>query len=248
MGQEQGKLPEIMVSKSDSEGSQDPEYVRTAFARIADRYTMANHILSGGTDILWRRKVGRLVQERAPGLILDVATGTGDLALELQRRCPGAKVLGTDFCEEMLDHARDRGLRDRVVADALELPFDDESFDVVTAAFGLRNMEDWSAGMREMVRVGRPGGLVLVLDFSLPRGLLRRPYSIYLNKVLPRIAGLITGQRDAYEYLAGSIERFPSGKDMLELFEKAGLIEPSWIPLTGGIASIYTGQVPAGGS
>jgi demethylmenaquinone methyltransferase/2-methoxy-6-polyprenyl-1,4-benzoquinol methylase len=166
----------------------------------------------------------------------------------LQRRCPGAKVLGTDFCEEMLDHARDRGLRDRVVADALDLPFDDESFDVVTAAFGLRNMEDWSAGMREMVRVGRPGGVVLVLDFSLPRGLLRRPYSIYLNKVLPRIAGLITGQRDAYEYLAGSIERFPSGKDMLELFEKAGLIEPSWIPLTGGIASIYTGQVPAGDS
>ncbi|MEC9056390.1 MAG: class I SAM-dependent methyltransferase, partial [Verrucomicrobiota bacterium] len=103
-------------------------------------------------------------------------------------------------------------------------------------------------GMREMVRVARPGGLVLVLDFSLPRGLLRRPYTIYLNKVLPRIAGMITGQRDAYEYLAGSIERFPSGDDMLELFEEAGLVESSWIPLTGGIASIYSGQVPAGDS
>ena len=237
-----------MVSKSDSAGRQDPEYVRTAFARIADRYTVANHILSGGTDILWRRKVGGLIQEHQPGHILDVATGTGDLALELQRRCPGAKVLGTDFCEEMLDHASERGLRDSVVADALKLPFDDDGFDVVTAAFGLRNMEDWSAGMREMVRVARPGGLVLVLDFSLPRGLLRRPYTIYLNKVLPRIAGMITGQRDAYEYLAGSIERFPSGDDMLELFEEAGLVEASWIPLTGGIASIYTGQVPAGDS
>ena len=237
-----------MVSKSDSAGRQDPEYVRTAFARIADRYTVANHILSGGTDILWRRKVGRLIQEHQPGHILDVATGTGDLALELQRRCPGAKVLGADFCEEMLDHASERGLRDSVVADALKLPFDDDGFDVVTAAFGLRNMEDWSAGMREMVRVARPGGLVLVLDFSLPRGLLRRPYTIYLNKVLPRIAGMITGQRDAYEYLAGSIERFPSGDDMLELFEEAGLVEACWIPLTGGIASIYTGQVPAGDS
>ncbi len=239
------RLPGIMVSKSDSEGRQDPEYVRTAFARIADRYTMANHILSGGTDILWRRKVGRLVEERDPGRILDVATGTGDLALELQRRCPGAKVMGTDFCEEMLGHARGRGLRDSVVADALELPFDDASFDVVTAAFGLRNMEDWSAGLREMARVGMPGGLVLVLDFSLPRGLLRRPYAIYLKKVLPRMAGIITGERDAYDYLAGSIERFPSGEEMLELFENAGLVEPSWTPLTGGIASVYTGQVPA---
>ena len=105
-------------------------------------------------------------------------------------------------------------------------------------------MENWEAGLREMGRVVRPGGHVLVLDFSLPRGVLRKPYVFYLNKVLPRIAGLITGERDTYEYLAGSIDRFPSGEAMLELFVEAGLEETRWIPLSAGIASIYVGQVP----
>ena len=117
-------------------------------------------------------------------------------------------------------------------------------FDVATAAFGLRNMENWKEGLVEMGRVVREGGKVLVLDFSLPRGLLRRPYVFYLNKVLPRIAGMITGERDAYEYLAGSIDRFPSGESMLTLFESAGLLDPEWIPLSGGIASIYIGTTP----
>lgn len=222
-------------------GGQDPHYVKGAFARIADDYVFTNHVLSVGTDILWRRKVGRMVQNWAPGSILDVATGTGDLALELQRRCPKATIVGSDFCEEMLSHARQRGLRETKVADAMDLPFGDGVFDVVTAAFGLRNMENWDGGLREMGRVVRAGGRVLVLDFSLPRGLLRKPYLFYLNKVLPRIAGVITGERGAYEYLAGSIDRFPSGEGMLQLFEAAGLVEPEWIPLSGGIASVYIG-------
>lgn len=225
------------------EGGQDPAYVKGAFARLADNYVLTNHVLSVGTDILWRRKVGRMVAGWDPPKILDVATGTGDLALELQRRCPHAAVLGTDFCEEMLAHAKARGLRETMVADALHLPFEDACFDVVTVAFGLRNMENWEAGLREMARVVRDGGHVLVLDFSLPGGVLRKPYVFYLNKVLPKIAGMITKERDAYEYLAGSIDRFPSGDAMLGLFEEVGMKGVTWTPLSGGIASIYVGVV-----
>jgi len=151
--------------------------------------------------------------------------------------------VGTDFCEEMLAHATRRGVRETLVADGLALPFDDASFELATVAFGLRNMEDWDRGLRELRRVLKPGGHVLVLDFSLPRGVLGRPYAFYLNKVLPKLAGLLTGEGDAYEYLAGSIERFPSGEAMLRRFETAGLRDCAWIPLTGGIASIYTGTV-----
>lgn len=222
---------------------QDAGFVKGAFARIADRYVLTNHVLSMGTDILWRKKVGRIVKAWAPERIVDVATGTGDLALEMQRACPGAEVVGTDFCEEMLAHATRRGVRETLVADALALPFDDGVFDVSTVAFGLRNMEDWDGGIRELRRVLKPGGHVLVLDFSLPDGVFGTPYAFYLNKLLPRLAGMLTGEGDAYEYLAGSIERFPSGKAMLERLVKAGLRDCGWIPLSGGIASIYTGTV-----
>ena len=225
------------------EGGQDPAYVKGAFARIADNYVLTNHVLSLGADILWRRKVGRMVAAWNPSKILDVATGTGDLALELQRKCPHAEVLGTDFCEEMLAHAKERGVGETMVADALQLPFEKARFDLVTVAFGLRNMENWKAGLREMARVVRDGGHLLILDFSLPGGVLRKPYVYYLNKVLPKIAGVITKERDAYEYLAGSIDRFPSGNAMLALFEEVGLKEASWTPLNGGIASIYVGVV-----
>jgi demethylmenaquinone methyltransferase/2-methoxy-6-polyprenyl-1,4-benzoquinol methylase len=222
---------------------QDAGFVRGAFAKIADRYVLTNHVLSCGTDILWRRKVGRIVRDWEPSRILDVATGTGDLALEMQKVCPEAEVTGSDFCEEMLAHATRRGVRKTLVADGLALPFGDGEFDVATVAFGLRNMASWDGGLQELHRVVRPGGHVLVLDFSLPRGFLRRPYAFYLNKVLPKTAGVLTGEREAYEYLAGSIERFPSGGAMLERFEGAGFVETAWTPLSGGIASIYTGKV-----
>ena len=220
---------------------QDPKFVKGAFAKIADRYVMTNHVLSMGTDILWRKKVGRLVAGWEPEKVLDVATGTGDLALEIQRKCPEAKVLGTDFCPEMLAHATQSGVAETQVADAMNLPFQDESFDVVTVAFGLRNMENWEGALREMGRVIRSGGHLLVLDFSQPRGLLKKPYGFYLNKVLPKIAGLLTGEGEAYQYLAGSIGEFPYGDEMLALFEKTGLTETECDSLSGGIASIYTG-------
>ncbi len=222
---------------------QDPDYVKNAFAEIADRYVVTNHVLSAGIDVLWRRKVGRIVAARAPERILDVATGTGDLALELARRCPAAEVVGTDFCAPMLEVAQQRGLRSVVEADALALPFTAGEFDVVTVAFGLRNMVDWAAALREMRRVTRPGGLLLVLDFSLPRFRpLRGAYRLYLHKVLPRVAGAITGKREAYEYLGGTIEGFPSGAQMVALIESCGYVGGQAKALSGGIASIYTAE------
>lgn len=220
---------------------QDPKFVKGAFAKIADRYVLTNHVLSAGTDILWRKRVGRIVREWNPRKVLDVATGTGDLALEIQKKCPDAEVLGTDFCPEMLAHAENSGVQKTQVADAMDLPFEDGSFDLVTVAFGLRNMAGWQDALKEMNRVISPGGHLLVLDFSLPEGILAKPYGFYLNKVLPKIAGVLTGQGEAYRYLAGSIGDFPSGEAMLELFRKAGFSREEAKPLSGGIASIYCG-------
>ncbi|MCW1916123.1 ubiquinone/menaquinone biosynthesis methyltransferase [Luteolibacter sp. GHJ8] len=221
---------------------QDPSYVRDAFARIADRYVTTNHVLSLGTDILWRKKVARIVKGWKPRRILDVATGTGDLALEMQDKCPEAEVTGSDFCAEMLVHATRRGLARTLVADAMALPFKDGEYDVVTVAFGLRNMVNYAGAIKEMRRVLRPGGHLLVLDFSLPENLLRKPYRWYLHNVLPKMAGALTGQKDAYEYLGGSIEEFPMGKAMCELIEAQGFKGAEAEPLSCGVASIYTAE------
>jgi len=223
---------------------QDAAYVRDAFARIADRYVLANHVLSCGADVWWRKVVTARIRRWKPSRLLDVASGTGDLALEIQDQCPDCEVVATDFCAEMLAHAASRGVAKTLVADALELPFEDASFDVVTVAFGLRNMADYPAALREMQRVLKPGGHLLILDFSLPRGPMRPLYRFYLHNVLPRMAGWITGQRDAYEYLGGSIESFPSGKGMTDLLESCGYVETVATPLTFGVVSIYQASRP----
>ena len=225
---------------ADRKQGQDAAFVRRAFAAIAGRYVLTNHVLSLGIDVLWRWKTARAVAALQPRLVLDLATGSGDLAAEIQARCPQATVIGADFSPPMLQEARRRGLQHLIVADAMNLPFRDGVADVVTVAFGLRNMASWPAALREMARVLRPGGHLFVLDFSLPaRQPLRGLHLFYLRRIMPRIAGLLTGERGAYEYLCGTIEAFPSGPAMCRLMQENGFRHAAVTALTGGIASLY---------
>ena len=223
------------------ETGQDAGFVQKAFASIAGRYVLTNHVLSLGIDVLWRRKTASLVAKLMPEVVLDLATGSGDLAAEIQRRCPTAHVIGADFSPPMLLEARKRGLQHLIVADAMNLPFADATADVVTVAFGLRNMASWKDALREMARVLKPGGSLYVLDFSLPETpVLRKAHLFYLRQVMPKIAGLLTGQRPAYEYLCGSIEKFPAGAAMCDLMQQQGFSTATAQPLSFGIASLYS--------
>ena len=219
-----------------------PAYVHAAFSSIAERYVTANHVLSLGTDVLWRERAVKIISEWKPRNLLDIATGTGDLALAVCRALPEVEVLGTDFCRPMLDVAVRRGLTRVLEADALHLPLPGASFDAATVAFGLRNMADYAAALREFHRILRPGGHLLVLDFSMPEGLLAPPYRLYLHHVLPRIAGWLTGNSGAYDYLGDSIEAFPRGEAFCKLLGTAGFRMATSLPLSGGIASIYTAE------
>ena len=226
---------------------QDPEFVQKAFASIAPRYVVTNHVLSLGIDVLWRRRFAGIVRRLCEGVakprILDVATGSGDLAAAVMARNPKADLVASDFCAPMLAVARERGVENLIVADGMNLPFSDETFDVVTIGFGLRNMESWAGAAGEFARVLRPGGSLVVLDFSLPRlGLVRMFYRFYLHVLLPRIAGLMTGEGEAYRYLCGSIERFPSGEKMCELLCANGFAEADAEQLSLGISSIYVAR------
>lgn len=212
------------------------------FGRIARRYDLANHVLSCGADFLWRRRAAKIVAGWQPRDVLDLATGSGDLALALQRRLPGAAIAAADFSPEMLSVARGKGVAKTVLADALQLPFPNESFDCVTVAFGLRNMADWDCALTEMARVLRPRGHLFVLDFSIPTGALRPAFRFYLHRCLPLLGSIVTGQKAAYDYLGDSIEKFPSGKAMIEMIEKNGFTMAAAEPLTGGVATIYTAQ------
>ena len=232
----------LPVSRPPSPPPSKGEFVRGMFAAIARRYDLANHLLSGGLDFAWRRRAAHLVQKWKPHRVLDLATGSGDLALALIAACPGALVVGADFCLPMLREAQRKGVAPLVVADALQLPFTTAAFDAVTVAFGLRNMESWPGALAEMARVLRPGGHLLVLDFSVPPAPLRWLYRPYLHYILPSLATLLTGERAAYAYLGDSIEKFPQGPAMCELLRAAGFSEPHCAPLTGGIVSLYTAQ------
>jgi demethylmenaquinone methyltransferase/2-methoxy-6-polyprenyl-1,4-benzoquinol methylase len=225
--------------------SRDSQTVRQMFDGIARRYDLANHLLSGGIDFLWRRRAVKIVRTWQPKRILDLATGTGDLALALRKHLPDSEVTGADFSPEMLAVGRRKGLQNVIVADALQLPFEPESFDCVTVAFGLRNMADWDAALREMARVLTKTGHLLVLDFSMPRGSFRPLYSFYLHRFLPLLARLVTGKRDAYDYLGASIEKFPSGAAMTAMINENGFSGATAAPATGGIATIYIARKAA---
>ncbi len=226
--------------------SREPEAVREMFNRVATRYDLANHVLSGGCDFLWRKRATEVVAKWNPPCILDVATGSGDLALSLKRKLPASKVTGIDFSADMLAIARRKGLRDTIAADALQLPLADQSFDAVTIAFGLRNMRDWAGALREMRRVLTQSGHLLVLDFSLPQSSsVRSAYRFYLHHILPRLCAVLTRDKKAYEYLGASIENFPGSRAMCDLIEAGGFQNTTATPLTAGIVTLYTAEARA---
>ena len=210
------------------------------FSAIAPRYDLANHLLSGGLDFFWRKRAARHIKDWKSARILDLATGSGDLALTVRATCPDAFLVGADFCPPMLRVAQRKGLTHLIAADALRLPFAEASFDTLTIAFGLRNMESWPAGLAEMHRVLQPGGHLLILDFSIPPPPLRWIYRPYLHHVLPRVASLLTGEKSAYDYLGDSIEHFPQGEAMCALLRQAGFSNAKCDPLSAGIVSLYT--------
>ena len=217
--------------------------VRQMFGGIARRYDLANHALSCGIDFYWRKCAASTVASWHPGKIVDLATGTGDLALALQKKLPDADITGVDFLPEMLELAQRKGVHKTILADAMNLPFPDASFDCVTIAFGLRNMENWEGALVEMSRVLRSNGHLLVLEFSLPTiSIVRTIYRLYLHRCLPLLGSFLTRKKSAYDYLGDSIEEFPSGHAMVDLIEASGFGRATLQPLSYGIATIYTAQ------
>jgi demethylmenaquinone methyltransferase / 2-methoxy-6-polyprenyl-1,4-benzoquinol methylase len=236
------------------EGAGDPEAaaraVREMFTSIAPRYDLLNHLLSFNVDRMWWRKTARRFAEvlsRPDANVLDLCCGTGDMTFALLRQAgkSSGRILGADFSHAMLQRAgaksSETGLR-WIEADALRLPFSNEQFDLVTSAFGFRNLADYDAGLREIVRVLRPGGECGILDFGEPRGMVGKFYRVYFKRVLPVIGTMISGVRGPYAYLPSSVERFPEPMQMLERMRVAGFSEVSWTPYTFGIAGLYWGR------
>lgn len=225
----------------------DPKAVNSMFARIAGRYDLANHLLSGGIDFWWRQRLVRVVRDAHPGDVLDLATGSGDVAFALSDGLPpGARITGMDFCQPMLDEAiskQSSSSRHATITfrqgDGMALPLPDQAFDALTISFGLRNMADRHKALTEMRRVLRPGGQLFVLEFSQPFFWFRPFYYAYLKLVLPAVAGVVTGDRSAYEYLGGSIESFPGRDAMSAEIQRAGFSSVRATPLTFGIVALH---------
>ena len=222
-------------------------WVRGMFGRIAGRYDLANHLLSGNLDRLWRRRTVRRVRhvlERPGACALDICCGTGDLTAALRRAAPGALVIGSDFCGPMLAAARQKlPAVPLFEGDALRLPVRDGALDLITVAFGFRNLANYQAGLREMRRVLKPGGVAAILEFSQPRnGLFAALYNFYSQRILPIIGGLLTGEGDAYRYLPESIGKFPAAPDLAEQMLTAGFEDVRYEYLTGGSVALHLGK------
>jgi demethylmenaquinone methyltransferase/2-methoxy-6-polyprenyl-1,4-benzoquinol methylase len=224
-------------------------WVRDMFGRIAPRYDLANHVLSLNLDRRWRTKTVERVQHilRRPGTrALDLCCGTGDLLIALRTKSAGT-VMGSDFCHPMLVAAIEKIARRGLAcplfeADALCLPLCDGSLDLITVAFGFRNLADYQAGLAEMYRVLRPCGMAAILEFSQPGGtMFGKLYGFYSRRVLPLIGGALSGSRDAYAYLPASIEKFPSAEDLARQMRNAGFREVEFLRMTGGTVALHVG-------
>ena len=231
----------------------DPVAVEATFSSVDPRYDLANHWLSGGIDFYWRKCLVQLAKKNQPRDILDLATGSGDVLFAL-RQGLGEKVRlsGLDFCEPMLEQARAKREKYLLASEAnqflhgdcLQLPFEDQSFDLVTISFGLRNLADREKGLSEMLRVLRPGGRLIVLEFSQPYLWFRPLYYFYLKGILPWVARWLTGDRDAYLYLGTSIAGFPNRAGLCKEIEKAGFGAVSARALTFSIVALHCAEKP----
>lgn len=223
--------------------------VREMFGRISTKYDFLNHFLSVNTDKRWRKLVRKRLSDILSdknAVVLDVACGTGDLSVELQKHSK-AKVFGTDFCRPMLSIAATKNSTENlsipyIEGDAMTLPFPDDFFDALTIAFGLRNLSNWNDGLIELKRIIKPGGKLVVLEFSEPivPG-FRQLYSFYFNKVLPKIGGVFSGEQSAYQYLSDSVSKFPNQKELQMMMLEIGFSDVEYKNLTGGIAAIHIG-------
>lgn len=226
------------------------EKVRNMFADIADDYDRVNSILSFGVHHAWRAKTVQLSGARAGDQVLDCATGTGDLAIEFKEKVGSeGYVLGTDFCKEMIEHAPAKAQKNNLevdfeVADAMNLPYESDRFDIASIAFGIRNVDDPVIALKEMARVVKPGGSVVVLEFGQPGGLMKYPYEFYSQFVMPTLGGWISGNREAYTYLPKTSAEFPAGDKFITLMDDAeSFAHTDYEKLTGGIAYVYVGTV-----
>jgi len=224
-------------------------WVREMFGRVAHRYDLANHLLSFNIDRLWRahtaRRASRILA-RPDARVLDICCGTGDLLLALAKGSPGGRpTFGSDFCHPMLTAARAKAGRKGVnaplfEADALRLPVGDESLDLITAAFGFRNLANYGAGLEEMRRVLRPGGMAAILEFSRPsNAIFAALYAFYSRRILPRIGGALSGSPDAYRYLPESVRKFPRAPELAEEMRRVGFQDVGYELLTGGIVALH---------
>lgn len=225
--------------------------VEEMFDQISHRYDLLNHILSVNIDKTWRRRAVKMLKAFQPKTILDIATGTADFAIAAQRLNP-EKITGIDLSEGMLKIGRQKvekkGLSHLIElrkADSEALPFESQSFDAAIVGFGVRNFENLEQGLTEIFRVLRPGGVFVVLEFSLPKSkVFRRLYFFYFLKVLPWLGRLVSKDNRAYTYLPESVREFPDGEDFARILEKAGFEKCRWVPQTFGIATIYEAQKP----
>jgi demethylmenaquinone methyltransferase/2-methoxy-6-polyprenyl-1,4-benzoquinol methylase len=236
-----------MTAGADRGTLEEPQ-VRAMFDRIAGLYDALNSVMTVGMHHQWRRRAADLAAVGPGDRVLDVATGTGDLAVELASRvAPGGEVVGSDFSDEMLVHARRKAPELRFEwGNALELPYADGEFDAATVGFGARNFSDLDRGLAEMARVVRPGGRVVVLEITTPtRAPLSAFYGVWFDRIVPMI-GKVAGDSDAYDYLPSSVKRFPSPEGLAASMERAGLEHIRWILTAGGIIALHVGQKRGG--
>lgn len=229
----------------------DQKAVTEMFDDISSHYDFLNHLLSFQIDKIWRRKTSRVVASHRPTAILDVATGTADLAIRMAKDSPTANIIGVDLSEKMLEIGKQKVEQERLdqriklmTADAADLPFEDGCFDAVTVAFGVRNFERLETGLQEMLRVLKDNGLLAVLEFSHPqRDMVKGPYRCYSKYILPKVGRAFSKHPKAYSYLPSSIESFPESGDFVRLLKRLGVVEVKEETLFGGIATLYHGSM-----